>query len=234
MTCAATILKIDRPPAADGEHLDPDQPLSAGEQHLLDNSERMIASLDRAYLRAGAALATIRDKRLYRQTYDTFEQYVRGRWQLTRARAYQLIEAHEISDQMSTMVDIAPSNERQVRALAKLDKDQRVDAWRRAVDTAPIVDGEKRITAKHVQKIVAELLPEPDESLAPQRGAQYLFGPFRTSRMYPGHKVSLLLYEIEYFAKKQPEAAKDCHLARSLRELADEIEKAQAGGEVDG
>ncbi|MEX2175882.1 MAG: hypothetical protein WD872_16085 [Pirellulaceae bacterium] len=41
----------------------------------------------------GAALAEIRDSKLYRSPHRTFELYLRHRWQMERSYAYRLIEA---------------------------------------------------------------------------------------------------------------------------------------------
>lgn len=47
-----------------------------------------------AFMALGRALAEIRDKRLYRATYDTFEEYLAGRWNLDPERAKRaLVEA---------------------------------------------------------------------------------------------------------------------------------------------
>ena len=60
----------------------------------------------------------IRDSRLYRADFNTFEDYCRERWDFTRQRAHQLTEAAEVS----TMVDV--QNERQARELAPLKDDE--------------------------------------------------------------------------------------------------------------
>ena len=43
------------------------------------------------FVDAGNALSEIRDKRLYRFGFDTFEDYCQKRWQLSRSYAYRLI-----------------------------------------------------------------------------------------------------------------------------------------------
>lgn len=44
-----------------------------------------------SFIKAGAALATIRDEQLYRLSHGTFADYVTDRWGMTARRAYQLI-----------------------------------------------------------------------------------------------------------------------------------------------
>jgi len=54
--------------------------------------ERGIAS----FLETGEALLTIRDNRLYRSSFSTFEDYCKERWGMTSRRAGQLIDAYEV------------------------------------------------------------------------------------------------------------------------------------------
>src|SRR5262245_33979766 len=45
------------------------------------------------FIEVGEALATIRDKRLYRATHHNFSGYVAERWSMDRSYAYRLIKA---------------------------------------------------------------------------------------------------------------------------------------------
>lgn len=76
--------------------------------------------------------------------YKTFEAYCKGAWDLSRPRAYQLIDAAEIKQNLSTNVDILPKTESQTRPLAKLKPDQQREAWEKAVETAPEGSGTHR------------------------------------------------------------------------------------------
>lgn len=111
----------------------------------------------------GFALAEIRDSKLYRQDYATFEDYCQSRWDLARRRAYQLIEASEVvasispqlrltmcknlthseTQQVENQVPI-PSNEWQALELAKVPVDRRAEVMREAA-----ASGDK-ITAKRI------------------------------------------------------------------------------------
>ncbi len=66
---------------------------------------------------------------------------------MSRPRAYQLIDAAKVSDNLSTTVDIT---ERQARPLTRLEPRKQAEAWQEAVETAP----EGKITAMHVENIV--------------------------------------------------------------------------------
>lgn len=103
-------------------------PLSKTGERLLAHAERVIEDGLSTFMKVGKALTEIRDGRLYRAEYDTFEAYCEGRWQFTARRARQMMDAAE----MGTMVPV--SNERQARALAPLADDP--EAARAAWDEA--------------------------------------------------------------------------------------------------
>ena len=85
----------------------------------------------------GNALLTIRDKRLYRDEFGTFETYCRERWGFTRMRASQMIAAAEVVANVNHGLQLLPTNERQIRPLTSLEPEQQREAWARAVETAP-------------------------------------------------------------------------------------------------
>lgn len=98
----------------------------------------------KAFYEVGNALLQIRDSRLYREQYKTFEEYCREKWNLSRPRAYQLIESAVTVEALSTVVDkkdIPP--EFTIRPLSNLEPEQRAEVYQQAVDTAP----EGKVTA---------------------------------------------------------------------------------------
>lgn len=58
----------------------------------------------------------IRDNRLYREHYGTFEEYCKGKWGLERRRAYQLIDGYKVSEN----VNARTQTEYQLRPLTKI------------------------------------------------------------------------------------------------------------------
>ena len=90
----------------------------------------------------------IRDNQYYRKTHSTFEGFCKEKWDISRPRAYQLIKAAEVQDNLSTMVDI-PKSERSIRPLTSLPPEQQREAYQKAVETAP----EGKVTAKHIESI---------------------------------------------------------------------------------
>jgi hypothetical protein len=107
----------------------------------------------RAVVKAGRALQRIRDLRLYRDTYATFEAYCQQRWNLSRPRAYQLIAAADVVEHLRQSVRILPTNAAPARELASLTPALQAEVWGEVVETAP----ERKITAKHVQATVKRL-----------------------------------------------------------------------------
>ena len=108
----------------------------------------------KTFVEVGQALQAIRDGRLYRGQYETFEAYCLERWSMSRPRAYQLIEAAEVDGRLSTNVDIRPATESVARPLTKLPAEEQADAWEEVVIDAE-ESGEK-ITAKKVEQVVAK------------------------------------------------------------------------------
>jgi hypothetical protein len=132
--------------------------LTTREQSLFARAERTIAKGLKSFLEVGMALKEIRDKRLYRQQYDTFEEYCARRWELSRPRAYELCAASEVVEDLSAVADIRllPENERQTRPLTRLkDPAQWRRAWQSAVKLAA---AEKRpVTARDTEEAVQRL-----------------------------------------------------------------------------
>jgi hypothetical protein len=104
------------------------------------------------------ALKAIRDKRLYRQQYDTFEEYCVRRWELSRPRAYELCAASEVMADLSAIADIGPlpENEAQARPLTRLKAPAQ---WRRAWQTAVNLAAaeERPVTARDTEEGVRRL-----------------------------------------------------------------------------
>ncbi len=127
--------------------------LTRAEKDRLAENERVIQSTLLSFVEMGKALEDIKEKRLYRARYKTFEDYCRNRWGFSRQRAFQLIGSAEKADLLSTAVDIPPTIEAQVRPLVGLSDDQAVEAWRSAEKNAK--NGE--VTGPLVRKAADEV-----------------------------------------------------------------------------
>ncbi len=132
--------------------------LTTREQREFGRAERTIAKGLKSFLEVGMALKEIRDKRLYRQQYDTFAEYVAKRWEMSRPRAYELCAASEVMADLSGIPDIRvlPENEAQANPLTRLKiTEHRQQAWGMAVAMAA---AERRpVTARDAEEAVRKL-----------------------------------------------------------------------------
>jgi hypothetical protein len=129
------------------------EPLSEPEQADYFACEEVVASGWNTFVQVGLALARIRDGRLYRMDFETFEQYCRLKWEYGRNYVDRLISAAQVFTHLLTNSHQKPDHETQVRPLVGLTQDQAQQAWDRAVQKA----GGRRITARTVKSAVQEL-----------------------------------------------------------------------------
>jgi hypothetical protein len=69
----------------------------------LASLEMIIEEGKAAFLRVGAALMEIKERRLYKAAYGTFENYCQTRWEFTRKHAYDLIRAKQGTENLLPM-----------------------------------------------------------------------------------------------------------------------------------
>lgn len=141
----------------------PDTALTTDECLQLQAHEAVIERGLKTFYEVGSALLDIRDTRLYRQDYGTFEDYCQQRWQMTRRNANHLIQASEVAANLSTIVDTGngnpgsqtwlPENERQARPLASLTPDEQ----RLVADVLQQTAPQGKVTAAHVKSVVTVL-----------------------------------------------------------------------------
>jgi len=132
------------------------------ETDRLAELEKVIVENFQGFYVVGCALAEISANKLYRLTHDTFEDYCRERFEVARRTAYQYIEASSVMDNVRNCAQtkILPMNEAQVRPLTKLSPEDQIQAWEKAVSTAPQGESGAIVTAKHVSHVVSEMLGE--------------------------------------------------------------------------
>lgn len=127
-------------------------PLSEAEVADLAECEAVIERGRQAFYEVGAALATIRDTRLYRASFTSFETYCRDRWGFARSYANKIIAAADVVTNLGTNVPTLPTNEAQARPMAAVPVSDQPRVWQEVVETAP----ETGITAAHVTRTVAQ------------------------------------------------------------------------------
>ena len=116
----------------------------------LPDLETIIESNRTQFYQIGKALKQIRDEQLYRQLlFDTFESYVKDRWDMARSHAYRLIEASKVIDNLSPIGDgILPKNESQARALAQLKTTDQRNIWREFIESGTA------LSASNIRKFI--------------------------------------------------------------------------------
>ena len=131
--------------------------LTPAQTQELEKCEQIIRKGFGTFLEVGAALARIRDEKLFLGKCESFDQYWKKELGISRTYAYNLIGSAEVNLQLSSIEDISikPLNEAQLRELIPLKEERRVDAWKRAVELA----GDKPITAKIVRKAALKFRP---------------------------------------------------------------------------
>jgi hypothetical protein len=124
-----------------------------------------------SFIAVGNALLTIRDGRLYREKFSTFNTYCTERWGMERRYANRLICGSQVAANLltgpftnsaklgphgplCTPCEIQPSNEYQVRPLVQLEPEQQCEVWEEAVRSA---DG-KVVSYKLVKALVDKLI----------------------------------------------------------------------------
>lgn len=129
--------------------------LTVIEHTELQKNEETISQGLKTFVEVGGALLSIRDGRLYRAGFGTFEDYCRDRWQISNEYARLNMRAAEVVMNLQktpTIVGVLPATESQARPLTRLEPEDQPIIWQRAVETAP----NGKLTAAHVESVVKE------------------------------------------------------------------------------
>lgn len=115
--------------------------LSSADRERLAELETIVDEGLATFIRVGSALREIQERRLYRETHSSFDEYCRDRWGLDRHYAYRQIRAANVVQVLSDVAswqhqDRLPRNEAQARPLAPLVPEKQVEAWELALQMA--------------------------------------------------------------------------------------------------
>ena len=117
------------------------------------------------FYQIGKALRRIRDQQLYRQLlFNSFEAYVKERWDMAKSHAYRLIEASKVIDNLSPIGDgILPQNESQARALAQLKPLDQRHIWREFIESGTTMSASniRRFIKMRIKRVVPTHQPKP-------------------------------------------------------------------------
>lgn len=129
------------------------------DETALRYNEQVIEDGLETYMKVGQALMEIRDNRLYRKEFQTFEEYCREKWGRSRRWANRIIKSSEVAGVIGngTHGSQIPETERQARPLTKLDNPMdQAEAWGNAVANSKT----GQPTAKEVEAEVERLRTE--------------------------------------------------------------------------
>lgn len=140
----------------------PNRALSQIEQADLAQCEQVIRSGLKTYKEVGAALAEIKNQKLYRAQYGTFAAYCDAVWGWTDRHARRMI----VASRESESGPIGPvANEAQQRELNRLPAKDRTDAWSEAVKATG-----GKVTAKALKAAVDKRMPPSTDKIVDGRG----------------------------------------------------------------
>ncbi|WP_018622867.1 hypothetical protein [Spirosoma luteum] len=169
-------------------------PLSEQEQDNRQELEEIVlAGLD-TYLTVGIALDQIRQAKLYRSTHLSFKAYLAERFDVGRQRAYQLMEAAQVVNELMAEVQdnddntgvaiVMPKRESHASALADIPKEHRKQVWDAVVEDEKQTG--KAITAKKISEKAQAVTGVPLNKKPPKdrkpRGEQELADEFLTDQ----------------------------------------------------
>ena len=134
--------------------------LNIEERNELERCEVVIKQGLKTFVEVGQALMLIRDKRLYRAEFGTFEAYCQDKWQLTRQYVNNMVAASKVVSnlEMETSGFQTPQTEKHARPLTKLEPELQAEAWQKVVEE----HGDK-ITHNKVEEVVKEFVPINNE-----------------------------------------------------------------------
>ena len=153
-------------------------PLSKMELQQLRKLERTIRKGWNTFIEVGRALSEIRDQKLYREQFKTFESYCKHHFGYSRSHAYRLIGAADVIEDLSPIGDKSklPQAEAHVRPLIELTSEERKTVWERVIETS----GDAPITVEAVKDAIAQ-------NLTSERSAKN--HPKRPSRIAQGREL---------------------------------------------
>ena len=130
-----------------------------------DKWDAVVAKGLATFIEVGVALREIKEKRLYKEDYGTFEKYIQQRHEMKARRAYLLIDAVTIRDELQGFAHNCAQNgdgatsrfpalESHFRELSAVPSEDVPRVWRQVQETA--AEQGKPITAKLIRDHTAD------------------------------------------------------------------------------
>ena len=132
------------------------EPMTAEEKKDLEKLTQVVVQAVIQFVLAGRSLKEIRQRRLYRETHLTYEKFCEEVFDISEARASQIITAAEEYDKLEKLVadkTLLPDNERALRAIKKVDDADKV----RVLELASKFTAGAHLTGAAIEKAWAQL-----------------------------------------------------------------------------
>ena len=185
------------------------------ENERLADLENIIKRGQKTFVEVGNALEEIRDERLYRESFQDFDEYCMAKWGWGYKRAHQLITSASVAKslqnnkEMSTIVDI--SNEGQARELAKVEPERRKAVLEAVVSsgvtiTAKAIKNAARANVDAVRvdscrnEIPAKMLPTWDRADSEASEGMAMVSKLRTALSHAQEAEDLIYREMNFSA----------------------------------
>jgi hypothetical protein len=133
-------------------------------KRLLD-LEAVIKTGQQTFVEVGLALAEIRDSRLYKADFETFESYCREKWQFSKQHVYRMIECAPIGKSSPQVTSL-----NQARAVAKVPAEKRAEVISKASEKA--ASKGRSMTAQDIIDVQSEDRPHVIAESLPKSSAQ--------------------------------------------------------------
>jgi len=146
--------------------------LNVVERRELQSLEEIIQRSLNTLIESGAALLSIRDKKLWRESHKSFEAYVRDKWDIEKNYANKIIASSETVKKLGTIVPKTPraaeiTREGQLRELSGVPS----ESLAAVVNQAAKIAGDDTITAKDLRQAreaVLTVQPKADPKPEPK------------------------------------------------------------------
>ena len=138
------------------------EPISLTESKQLQQLEIIIEANQHAFIQVAEALQHIRDNRLYRSDYASFEAYCKGKWGFSKTYANNLIQGSNAVKSLPKDLTTIVVNESTARALAAVPAPQRAEVIQKAAESGKVTAASIKAAAAPVMPVA----PQPSPALA--------------------------------------------------------------------
>ena len=126
-------------------------------RELAVQESRIAAGLS-AFVDVGDALLKIKEAKLYRQSYPTWEGYLQSRWGMSESQSMRLISASQICREIAATGVTPPQIESHARELRSVPEGERAKLWQEITTEIPA----EELTAEQIaDKVASKIKKKP-------------------------------------------------------------------------